>query len=95
MAWFDKRPVCLLSTVHKSGEVNKRIRDRNEEGGFRNIAKPIAVDGYNAKMGGGVDRNDQMNSLDAEHVNEVHLNFEDSESLVMQTDALPGGKAVD
>jgi hypothetical protein len=61
VAWFDKRAVCLLSTVHRSGEVNKRMRDRHGAGGFREIAKPIAVDGYNSKMGG-VDRSDQLNS---------------------------------
>ena len=34
-------------------------------------------------------------SLDAEHVNEVHLNFSSDESLVLQVDVLPGGTTTD
>lgn len=59
--WMDKQSVCLLSTVHSSGSVDKHVRDHCQPNSYRNIQKPKAIHEYNQYMAG-VDRNDQMNS---------------------------------
>ena len=66
VAWFDKRPVTMLSSWHTSEMINKTIRDGDAETGYRQVQKPQAVEKYNQYMGvgggGGVDLSDQLNS---------------------------------
>lgn len=61
IAWYDKRPVTLLSSKHTSEMIVKRIKDGDAETGFRQVEKPQAVEKYNKNMEG-VDLNDQLNS---------------------------------
>ena len=61
VAWFDKRPVTMLSSIHSSDMIEKRVRDGDSETGYHVIEKPQAVEKYNHNMGG-VDLNDQLNS---------------------------------
>ena len=61
IAWYDKRPVHLMTSLDTSEMVNKRIRDRDAADGFREYEKPAAVQRYNLYMGG-VDWYDQINS---------------------------------
>lgn len=57
-AWHDTKRVIMLSTVQGNGCVEKRIRTKASESGFRAINRPVCVDEYNKFMGG-VDRADQ------------------------------------
>jgi hypothetical protein len=45
-AWQDTKHVYFISTVHGSGTVRKRIRERGEEGGYRDIKKPRLAERY-------------------------------------------------
>ena len=57
-AWHDTKRLTMLSTVHGNACVQKRIRTKKNESGFRTINRPVCVDQYNNFMGG-VDRSDQ------------------------------------
>ena len=57
---YDKRPVCLLSSVDDDHVSVKRIRSKDGSDGYNEIRKPDAIDHYNTYMGG-VDKSDQMN----------------------------------
>ena len=59
LKWMDKRPVCMLSTIHGDEMVTKRRRTRLAEGGVEDINKPLVVAEYNTYMGG-VDKADQL-----------------------------------
>ena len=61
LGWYDKRPVNMLSSIHTSEMIVKKIRDGDSPSGFRQVIKPQAVEKYNQNMGG-VDLNDQLNS---------------------------------
>ena len=37
VAWYDKKQVTLLSTVHAAETVQKRVRDKRAPGGFRDL----------------------------------------------------------
>ena len=60
VAWMDKRPVTLLSTVSGAGVKEVRIRAKGHREG-RIINKPDAIEDYNSTMSG-VDHSDQYNS---------------------------------
>lgn len=51
VGWFDKRPVCLLTNIHSSTMMEKRIRDRHADGGVRVVHEPNAIENYNRYMG--------------------------------------------
>ena len=51
LKWQDKKPVCILSTIHNSENVE--IKSRN-----KTVLKPKAIADYNLTMGG-VDKSDQ------------------------------------
>ena len=61
VAWYDKRQVTLLSTVHAAETVSKRVRDKTAPGGFRTLQRPACADDYNQHVGG-VDLCDQLMS---------------------------------
>jgi hypothetical protein len=59
IAWHDKRPVNLLTTINNDETVTKTVRCKNPETNFqRTIIKPAAIECYNQHMGG-VDLADQ------------------------------------
>ena len=57
--WHDTKKVTLLSTVHTDNTVDKKIRSRNTDGGFRMVDKPVIAESYNHNMSG-VDLMDQL-----------------------------------
>ena len=57
--WHDTKRVSFVSSVHTNNTVEKRIRSRQHEGGFRSVEKPVIADSYNDYMGG-VDIMDQL-----------------------------------
>lgn len=57
-AWHDTKRVHFLSTIDTNNTVNKRIRQRGTDGGYRVVEKPVIAERYNASMGG-VDLLDQ------------------------------------
>ena len=59
LKWMDKRPVCMLSTIHDDAMTTKVRRTRRVEGGQEEIKKPVVVEEYNRFMGG-VDKSDQL-----------------------------------
>ena len=48
-----------MSTVENNLTVDKAVRSKNGEGGYREVEKPVIADRYNSNMGG-VDTLDQM-----------------------------------
>lgn len=58
-AWQDTKRVTFLSTVENNLTVDKAVRSKNGEGGYREVEKPVIADRYNSNMGG-VDTLDQM-----------------------------------
>eukprot|EP00117_Sycon_ciliatum_P041059 scpid73538/ scgid30091/ PiggyBac transposable element-derived protein 4 len=58
VAWFDKKQVNMVSTIHEAEMLDIAIRDRHSAGGHRHVKKPKCVDNYNSNMGG-VDKCDQ------------------------------------
>ena len=59
LKWMDKRPVCMLSTIHDDYMTTKVRRTRRVEEGQEEIRKPVVVEEYNTYMGG-VDKSDQL-----------------------------------
>ena len=59
LKWMDKRPVCMLTTIHDNSMMTKVRRTRQAVGGQEEIKKPVVVEQYNSFMGG-VDRSDQL-----------------------------------
>lgn len=57
-AWHDTKRLSLLSTVDNNLTVDKRIRAREGEDGYREVEKPVVAEKYNTFMCG-VDRMDQ------------------------------------
>ena len=51
LKWMDKRPVCMLSTIHDDAMTTKVRRTRRVEGGQEEIKKPVVVEEYNRFMG--------------------------------------------
>ena len=47
LKWMDKRPVCMLSTIHDDSMTTKVRRTRQVEGGQEEIRKPVVVEEYN------------------------------------------------
>ncbi len=65
MIWKDRKPVSLLSSIHKAklgAQIERNTRDK--ERGHRKIKVdfPVLLHDYNEKMGG-VDKNDQMTRM--------------------------------
>lgn len=58
-AWHDTKRLTLLSTVDTNLTIDKRIRSKGVEGGYRVVDKPVMAERYNHGMAG-VDRLDQM-----------------------------------
>ena len=58
VAWFDKKPITAMSTIHPATTVTKKLRSKKHPSGFRVIEKPSLIEAYNQHMGG-VDRSDQ------------------------------------
>ena len=59
LKWMDKRPVCMLTTIHDDSMTTKVRRTRRVQGGQEEVKKPVVVEQYNSYMGG-VDRSDQL-----------------------------------
>lgn len=57
--WHDTKRVSFLSTMHTNNTVQKNIRSRQHDGGYRSVEKPVIADCYNEYMGG-VDTMDQL-----------------------------------
>lgn len=57
-AWHDTKRLTLLSTVDTNLTIDKRIRSKGEQGGYREVDKPVMAERYNNCMAG-VDRLDQ------------------------------------
>ncbi len=55
-AWHDTKCLTMLSSLHGNSCVRKRIRSKQSDTGFREINRPVCVDGYNTFM---VDTSDQ------------------------------------
>ena len=52
VAWFDKKPITAMFTIHSATTVTKKLRSKKHPSGFR------VIEAYNQHMGG-VDRSDQ------------------------------------
>lgn len=50
-AWQDTKRVHFLSTIHTNNTIDKRIRSRGGEGGYRTVEKPVIGELYNQHMG--------------------------------------------
>ena len=59
ISWMDKRPVNLLTTLHNTSTVDRRIRSKRHVGHYRDIEQPKAIRLYTLYMSG-VDRVDQQ-----------------------------------
>lgn len=57
-AWHDTKRVHFLSTTESNNTIDKRVRKRGAEGGYRTVEKPVIAEVYNQSMGG-VDLFDQ------------------------------------
>uniref|UniRef100_A0A8C1TF10 PiggyBac transposable element-derived protein domain-containing protein n=1 Tax=Cyprinus carpio TaxID=7962 RepID=A0A8C1TF10_CYPCA len=57
-AWHDTKRLTMLSSIQGNSCVQKRIRSKQSDTGFREINRPVCVDRYNTFMGG-VDTADQ------------------------------------
>jgi len=51
-AWHDTKRVHFLSTIHTNNTIDKRIRSKGAEGGYREVEKPVIVETYNHQMSG-------------------------------------------
>ena len=51
LKWMDKRPVCMLTTIHDDATTTQIRRTRRVEGDQEEIKKPAVVEGYNKFMG--------------------------------------------
>ena len=58
-AWQDTKRVYFLSNVDTNLTIDKAVKSRGGEGGYRTVEKPVTGECYNSKMGG-VDCLDQM-----------------------------------
>ena len=61
IGWYDKKAVYLLTTVHEAGSLEKQVRMKDSDTGYRVVLKPTAIEQYNQFMGG-VDQSDQKAS---------------------------------
>ena len=52
MAWFDKRPVFLMSSAHSAETFRKVVRSKRHQGMHREVDKPCAIQSYSQHMGG-------------------------------------------
>jgi len=59
IAWFDKRQVTVMSSVHNTQTFEKTVRTRNAADHRRTVQKPLAIELYSRYMQG-VDRADQL-----------------------------------
>ena len=59
IAWFDKRQVSVISSIHNTQSFEKTVRTKNAPDHKRVIQKPIAIELYSRYMQG-VDRADQL-----------------------------------
>ena len=57
--WMDKRPVTVLTIMHKARLVPQTRRTRHSATGQEVVNKPIAIVDYK-KLMGGVDKSDQF-----------------------------------
>ena len=55
VAWYDRKPITALSTIHQAQTVRKQVRTK---AGLKDKVKPACIVSYNEHMGG-VDQNDQ------------------------------------
>ncbi|XP_064643065.1 piggyBac transposable element-derived protein 4-like [Lineus longissimus] len=67
VAWHDIKRVHALSSVHEPGPVQKRLRHKDGEGGYRNVEKPAMIDQYNKYMGGVDSFDQQLGTYGYEH----------------------------
>lgn len=58
-AWHDTKRVHFLSTIHNNLTLDKRLRSKQSEDGYRNVEKPVMAEDYNKYMNG-VDKLDQL-----------------------------------
>ena len=58
-AWQDTKRVTFLSTVDNKLIVDKAVKSKNGERGYREVEKPVIADQYNSNIGG-IDTIDQM-----------------------------------
>ena len=69
-AWQDTKRVTLISSLHANRTVNKNLRSRGSETGYRVVQKPVMAEEYNQHMGG-VDCFDQrLGSYSYPHKNQ-------------------------
>lgn len=59
LKWKDKKVVSLLTTIHGHEMVSITRRTKGAAGGHKTVEKPMAIDQYNAFMGG-VDKAGQL-----------------------------------
>ena len=59
IAWFDKRQVTVLTSVHNSATFTKSVRSKGFPDNHRQIVKPKAIELYSRYMQG-VDRADRL-----------------------------------
>ena len=58
-AWHDTKRLTLLSTIDNNLTVDKNVRSRENNTGYRTVEKPVIAEQYNHFMGG-VDTLDQL-----------------------------------
>lgn len=51
-AWHDTKRVHFLSTTETNKTMDKRVRQRNADHGYRVVEKPVVAETYNQHMGG-------------------------------------------
>ena len=58
-AWHDTKRLALLSTIDNNLTLEKNVRSRENDTGYRTVEKPVIAEQYNHFMGG-VDTLDQL-----------------------------------
>ena len=51
-AWHDTKRLTLLSTIDNNLTLEKDVRSKDNDTGYRNVEKPVLAEMYNHFMGG-------------------------------------------